>query len=152
MSHRHHRGAGSMRGPSFVSFALAVGLLHAAPSYAALIGTGGFGLIGQEGANIGPTTVASFTDTDPSQPVSDYSATIDWGDGTASSGTIVAGPSGGFEVFGAHTYAEEGSYIPDVTIVDTDGASTTVRDASNVADAPLSLTRSAPLTGVEGAP
>ena len=31
-------------------------------------------------------TVATFTDADPSAPLSDYSVTIDWGDGSKSTG------------------------------------------------------------------
>jgi len=56
-------------------------------------------------------TVASFVDTDPTNTVgdsnqdpSDYTATIQWGDGGSSAGTIV--PNGtGFDVTGTHTYA-----------------------------------------------
>ena len=35
-------------------------------------------------------TVASFKDADPGGTVSDYTATINWGDGTQSAGTISA--------------------------------------------------------------
>jgi uncharacterized repeat protein (TIGR01451 family) len=52
-----------------------------------------------------------------------YAATVNWGDGTSnstndSSGkvSVVANPSGGFDVVGAHTYAEAGSYNPSVTV------------------------------------
>ena len=39
-----------------------------------------------------PSTVpvATFTDTDPNGTATDYTATIDWGDGTTSAGTIVS--------------------------------------------------------------
>jgi PKD repeat protein len=56
-------------------------------------------------------TVASFVDsdttntvTDSNQDPTDYTATIDWGDGTTSAGTIV--PNGvGFDVTGTHAYS-----------------------------------------------
>ncbi len=71
--------------------------------------------------------VASFVDADPAGTASDYSAVIDWGDGsTLSSGTISANSTGGFDVSGTHTYASTGSYAPAVTIVDSGGATTTV--------------------------
>ena len=52
-------------------------------------------------------TVATFTDADPAGTSSDYSATINWGDGSVSAGTIA--PSGsGFQVTGTHTYSGSG--------------------------------------------
>jgi N-acetylneuraminic acid mutarotase len=49
--------------------------------------------------------LASFTDTDPAGTVTDYSATIKWGDGTSSTGSVAAS-GGGFTVSGSHTYAK----------------------------------------------
>src|SRR5262249_48691218 len=49
--------------------------------------------------------VASFIDANPNATASDFTATIDWGDGTSTTGTIVAQTGGGFAVDGAHTYA-----------------------------------------------
>jgi hypothetical protein len=58
-------------------------------------------------------TVATFTDVRTGAAVSDFSATIDWGDGTTTTGTVVADPNGGFDVTGTHTYA------PSSTSTDT---------------------------------
>ena len=57
-------------------------------------------------------TVATFTDANPSATAGDFTATINWGDGTTSSGTDHGGPNTGiFSVSGAaHTYAEAGNY------------------------------------------
>ena len=49
--------------------------------------------------------VATFTDTNGSLGTGDFTAIINWGDGTTSAGTIVANPNGGFEVTGTHTYS-----------------------------------------------
>ena len=53
-------------------------------------------------------TVASFSDTNPpanaSQDTSEYFATIDWGDGNTTAGTI-AGNGVDFDVNGTHTYS-----------------------------------------------
>jgi hypothetical protein len=51
--------------------------------------------------------VANFTDTSAGTSVSTLTATIDWGDGTSSQGTVTANPSGGFTVTGTHTYAAD---------------------------------------------
>lgn len=51
----------------------------------------------------------------------DYSATIDWGDGTTSDGTIKAGELGSYSVRGGHTYAKPGYYEPVITVSDRKG-------------------------------
>jgi hypothetical protein len=64
-------------------------------------------------------TVATFTDADTAATASEYSATINWGDGTSSSGTIT-GSSGKFTVKGTHTYKKTGTFTVKVTITDVD--------------------------------
>src|SRR5260221_14631462 len=72
-----------------------------------------------EGASTGTLTVAHFTDADPAGTLTDYTATITWGDGTTSAGTIVTNAGGGFDVQGSHTYAEEGTFnAMNVTVND----------------------------------
>lgn len=83
--------------------------------------------------------VATFTDADPRLPgPSNYFATIDWGDGTQTAGTIIANPSGpGFAVTGSHPYGV-GAYATVVTIGNFSGGSTAVAlGSADVADAPL---------------
>src|SRR6476661_5420675 len=63
----------------------------------------------------GTTPLASFTAFDASLPASAFTATVDWGDGTSSLGTVV-GASGAFTVQGGHTYGDEGSYALHVTV------------------------------------
>ncbi len=67
-------------------------------------------------------TVASFTDPGRIDPVvTDYQATIHWGDGTATeNATITTDIAGGFAVIGSHTYAKWGSYAATVTVEDVD--------------------------------
>src|SRR5438874_12207421 len=65
--------------------------------------------------------VAVITDTDPAA-VNDFTATIDWGDGIASQGTVVSNGDGTFNVYGTHTYMTLGGYSADVTITSTLGA------------------------------
>jgi len=93
-----------------------------------------------EGTALGNTVMATFTDADPNGVVSDYTATINWGDGTpSSSGTIVANGTGGFNVVGSHVYSEEGSYNAQIMVTDTGGKMATTNTNVSVADAPLSV-------------
>ena len=91
--------------------------------------------------------VAYFTDADPTAPVTDFTATIDWGDGTSpTSGTVVAGPSGTFQVNGSHTYADSGvnggtgTFSIQVFVTDVDGSKLTVPNIALVADRPITVT------------
>ncbi|MHB1423853.1 MAG: beta strand repeat-containing protein [Gemmataceae bacterium] len=78
-----------------------------------------------------------FTDADPNGTPSDYTATVTWGDGKtnkSSDGTgtveVVAGPSGGFDVYGLHTYTQlvnPGTF--SVQVRDAGGASTSASDS-----------------------
>ncbi len=82
--------------------------------------------------------VASFSDAD-GDPASHYTATITWGDGNTSTGTIQSNGSGGFNVIGTNTYAEEGSYPVTITITDTDGSTAMAASTASVADAPWTV-------------
>jgi streptogramin lyase len=101
--------------------------------------------------------VATFSDADPSGAVSDYSATITWGDGQSSAGTIAVDPRGGFDVMGNHGYGnvEEGtSFHVAVTIADAGGSTSQISSTATVTDAPLSAagtTGSAQESAVSGA-
>jgi hypothetical protein len=88
-------------------------------------------------------TVAGFSDPDPHGTFTDYVATIDWGDGTASTvGTTGANAAlASFDVTGTHTYREEGQYTITVYVTDIDTPffnSTSTTSTAVVADAPLS--------------
>jgi len=62
-------------------------------------------------------TVATFTDTDTANVASDFGATVDWGDGTTTSGTI-SGSNGSYTVSGSHTYTAPGPYTVTTTFAD----------------------------------
>lgn len=93
-------------------------------------------------------TVATFTDADPNGTVSDYTATIDWGDGSSVTGTIAAGASGGFDVSGTHAYAEDGTYTVTVKIADAGGATATATSSVTVSEPALTGT-AASIAGTE---
>jgi Legume lectin domain len=108
---------------------------------------------GPEAKALNNITVASFIDTGgPETPTSaHYAATIDWGDGTTSTGTI-AGPdlNGVFAVTGSHTYAEQFLGTIAVTITHQSAPPATVLSAANIVDAPLSATGGVTITGFVG--
>jgi hypothetical protein len=96
-------------------------------------------------------TVADFGTTDTSTSASQYSASIDWGDGSAATSGTVSGGGGSFVVSGSHTYADEND-ASDVTVTITDtsnGNTTTVQSPVTVSDAILTASV-ASLSGTEG--
>jgi hypothetical protein len=66
--------------------------------------------------------VADLHDGNPSAPLSDFTAMIDWGDGTTSNGTV-SGGGGDYSVAGAHTYTSTGYYDVNVHVDDVGGSS-----------------------------
>lgn len=90
--------------------------------------------------------VATFTDPDISATREEYAATIEWGDGTSTIGTV-SGSGGSFAVSGEHTYADEGSYEVKVAINDTDNSaiSATTTSTATVVDAALKASGVSPM-------
>jgi len=107
------------------------------------------GVSASEGAAFGNAAVATFTDPGGAEVLTDYSATINWGDGTNSTGTISV--SGGvFTVAGSHTYAEEGSYTVSATISHDSAASASATGTATVTD-PAVVPNGIASSGSEGA-
>jgi hypothetical protein len=108
----------------------------------ALIGVGFGGHVvlsaASEGQEIGPgATIATFADSNLGNTASNFTASIDWGDGQTTSGTVV-GASGSFSVLGDHTYADEGDPQVTVTITrTTDNTTATPQGTVAVAEADL---------------
>ena len=66
-----------------------------------------------QGQALTDVTVANFTDQDAGGRASDWTATIDWGDGTVSDGAVVAdGGNGQFRVTGSHSYGTVAADLP----------------------------------------
>jgi sugar lactone lactonase YvrE len=61
-------------------------------------------------------TVATITALEPHSSPSDFSATIDWGNGSTSTGKIILEPTGVYAVNGSATYAQPGTYTIHVSI------------------------------------
>ncbi|OYV94968.1 MAG: hypothetical protein B7Z73_02610 [Planctomycetia bacterium 21-64-5] len=93
---------------------------------------------GKEGAATGLVPVATFTDPARAEKISDYSATIDWGDGNSTTGTVVA-DGGGFSVEGNHTYADAGSYALNVTVNHDQAPAAAAQATATIAVVPITV-------------
>jgi hypothetical protein len=95
---------------------------------------------------IANTVIATFTNTNPALPVTDYSGTVNWGDGTPTqpcSSSSVTTPAcfyqatavpGTFNVIGSHTYLLLGQTFP-ITVVVNDaigGSTVTINSSANI--------------------
>ncbi len=83
--------------------------------------------------------IAKFNDGNPTGYPSEFTATVNWGDGTVTAGTIVAEPgnSSVFDVLGTHTYIDgPASYTASIGVVNVGGSTvqgTTIVNVQNVA-------------------
>jgi parallel beta-helix repeat protein len=118
--------------------------LLAAVAAPAAVGTVGI----PEGTPLNNVVVSSFTSSDPLAQPGDFTATIDWGDGTATSGTVVAvvtsDPS--FNVLGSHTYADEGTFPTTVTV--TSGSPPSSSGITTTYERIVNVTESDVLSGI----
>jgi hypothetical protein len=83
--------------------------------------------------------VAKFTDADTANTGADFTATIDWGDGSPVTAGVVSGGGGLFTVSGTHTYASTGTFSILVTLADDPPgtASAATRSTANVVAVPI---------------
>jgi hypothetical protein len=81
--------------------------------------------------------LATFTDSVPNTTASDYTATVNWGDGSAASPGAITSNGNGFTVSGSHTYNNAGSYTITVTIaVNGNSSQGTATDSATANDPP----------------
>lgn len=112
--------------------------------------------VGTEGVVTSALT-ATFSDANAAAPTSDFSGTINWGDGTAAdpdttpfTATGVSGSGGNYTINASHPYAEEGRYTVTVLVNDVGGSKTTVTGTATVDDAPLTAGTATATVGTEG--
>src|SRR3954467_5773159 len=98
-----------------------------------------------EGTALASTTdVASFTVNNSTDAASAFTATIDWGDGTTTTGTVV-GSNRSFTVGGGPIYADEGVREANVNVTRTaDNSHLLITGTVPVADADNLTGHSAP--------
>lgn len=80
---------------------------------------------GYEKSALADVKLAGFRDQGTPQAPSAYSATINWGDGATTAGTVAA-DGAGFKILGTHVYGDEGTYSFTVSVAETGGANDTV--------------------------
>ena len=93
--------------------------------------------------------VASFTDSNPLAVAGEFTASINWGDGTASTAGTVAAAGAGFNVTGSHTYNVASTYSVTVTITDAlTGDTVTANSTAIIAPVPITIqTKNFAVTG-----
>ena len=115
----------------------------------------GVTLTATEGTLLASVVVATFTTTDPGPlPASSYTATIDWGDGSATTvGTITGPVTGTYSVVGSHTYADEGTFTLTVHVDDAvDSTTATASGTANVGEGDFGTLLSATFNATVGVP
>jgi uncharacterized repeat protein (TIGR01451 family) len=90
---------------------------------------------GMEFNALNAVTLATFTHAVNLEPASAFSASIAWGDGTSSTGTVVS-TAFGYSVQGSHTYKDEGNFTATVT-VSQEGTTASVKASVSIGEAPL---------------
>jgi len=85
--------------------------------------------------------LATFTNGVSGSPAANFTASINWGDNSITSGVIANNVSGYKEVRGSHAYTNAGNYPVYITIQSTLGAKATVVSTSSVPPS-VSLARS----------
>jgi hypothetical protein len=89
-----------------------------------------------EGTTAFTGSLGSFQDANGAATPSDFTATINWGDGSTSAGTITQ-DNGKFDVNGSHLYTNAGNYSVQVSVLDDGGSTVAFADNAVVTDAPL---------------
>ncbi len=109
-----------------------------------------------EATATGPGTLGTFHD--PGASAGDFTATVCWNDlpsppNDCGSASVSAAGGDNFNVVGGHTFAEEGTYNPTVSVSDTADSSSlgTISPAVTVSDAALAKLTDGSLTATEGA-
>ncbi|HVX11159.1 MAG TPA: DUF4214 domain-containing protein [Pirellulales bacterium] len=110
----------------------------------------GWTLMPTVGQSVHNMDIASFNDS-LHLPVSDYTAEINWGDGTSSPGLLTMGGDPEFTVFGEHVYNQSGDDQIVVTILRNGTVAGTLTATAIVSDEPIDYTEET-LSGTAGVP
>jgi hypothetical protein len=98
------------------------------------------------GAQASTPVVASFTDAAGAQAkAADFTAAINWGDGTSSAGTLTQTGAGAFDVSGTHTYATAGTKALTIAVTDEEGQTLSMTATATVPALPATGQPQAPI-------
>ena len=84
-------------------------------------------------------TLANLSSSNPNAVGSDFKASINWGDGKTTPGTLVDFTGGNFSVTGSHTYTEGGTYAVTISITNDTNAVTMVTSTANISNLLVTL-------------
>jgi hypothetical protein len=98
----------------------------------------GITVAGQTLVTQGSLAVSGSVATVHAPAAGTYTATIDWGDGTSSTGQVVAQGNDTFTVTVSHTYAQPGGYLTNVQVSDTRGNLASAFGTVNLGPSPVS--------------
>ena len=82
---------------------------------------------------LGSEPVATFVDANPASQASDFTVSIDWGNGATSPGQI-EGQDGEFAIYNDYVYPQTGTYGVTVTILEDGQTVATVASTASVGD------------------
>src|SRR5262249_1263868 len=88
-----------------------------------------------EGFQLVDVDVPTFTSPAPGAKASDFTATIDWGDGTPTTGGVIVQDASVptlFHVRGTHIYHSQGLFTVQTTLASTGSTSTTIVNGVSV--------------------
>jgi hypothetical protein len=138
---------GAVDGLEFVPSVGTGGVERLAVYAHALVGLTGSAVVDDSGLPSGTRSIAQFTEGG-SHLASEYTATIDWGDGNTSTGSINRGGSCSYRginlpfiascyaVSGSHTYGAQGAYVTTVTVSRTGTTPVTVQGVAQIQNPP----------------
>ena len=92
---------------------------------------GGTNVTATATTSTGSIPVAHFTDSAGGES-DEYTATVNWGDGNTTGGTIASDGTGGWIVNGSHAYASSGNYSVSVAINSNVGGSASASSTATV--------------------
>jgi hypothetical protein len=93
--------------------------------------------INVNGKKVNNQTVATFTHASGVEPTNAFVATIDWGDGNTSVGSISLSRSGAYSVQGSHTYASGGAHTVATSVVEAGAEGNSVHAMALVSNTPV---------------
>ena len=94
--------------------------------------------------------VATFTDGNPGDHSSDFTAAITWGGGSPVSNGAISYSGGVYTVTGTHTYAEAGAYTIGLLVTDAGGQTTGFNTAGSITAPTATAAVIAPFTALNG--
>jgi cyclophilin family peptidyl-prolyl cis-trans isomerase len=108
-------------------------------------------LFGYTNRELTGVAAATFKDTDSRALTSDFTATIDWGDGSTTEGLLTL-TSGTWNVIGTHNYESGGTFPITVTVNDLGGSSVVIHSTAVIGRPTLVVNAGPDVTAADSSP